>query len=49
LLTEWNQIRNLELDKVKALLKGDGFFDLRDIYKRREVEAAGLRYFGVGK
>lgn len=49
LLTEWNQIRNLELDKVKRLLKGDGFFDLRDIYKRREVEATGLRYFGVGK
>lgn len=49
LLTEWNQIRNLELDKVKTLLKGDAFFDLRDIYKRREVEAAGLRYFGVGK
>jgi UDPglucose 6-dehydrogenase len=49
LLTEWNQIRNLELDKVKNLLKGDAFFDLRDIYKRREVEAAGLRYFGVGK
>jgi UDPglucose 6-dehydrogenase len=49
LLTEWNQIRNLDLDKVKTLLKGDAFFDLRDIYKRREVEAAGLRYFGVGK
>jgi UDPglucose 6-dehydrogenase len=49
LLTEWNQIRNLELDKVKTLLKGNAFFDLRDIYKRREVEAAGLRYFGVGK
>jgi UDPglucose 6-dehydrogenase len=49
LLTEWNQIRALDLDKVKTLLKGDAFFDLRDIYKRREVEAAGLRYFGVGK
>jgi UDPglucose 6-dehydrogenase len=49
LLTEWNQIRNLELDKVKTLLKGDAFFDLRNIYKRREVEAVGLRYFGVGK
>jgi UDPglucose 6-dehydrogenase len=49
LLTEWNQLRNLELDKVKTLLKGDAFFDLRNIYKRHKVEATGLRYFGVGK
>jgi UDPglucose 6-dehydrogenase len=49
LLTEWNQFRNLDLARVKKLLTLPCFFDFRNIYKREEVEAAGLRYFGVGK
>ncbi|MDR2786287.1 MAG: UDP-glucose/GDP-mannose dehydrogenase family protein [Treponema sp.] len=49
LLTEWNQFRNLDLARVKKLLALPCFFDFRNIYKREEVEAAGLRYFGVGK
>jgi UDPglucose 6-dehydrogenase len=54
LVTEWNQFRNLDLARIKATLQSTGghdrpcFFDLRDIYKREEVESAGLRYFGVG-
>jgi UDPglucose 6-dehydrogenase len=49
LLTEWNQFRNLDLVRVKSLLALPRFFDLRNVYKREEVEAAGLSYFGVGK
>ncbi|MDR0628193.1 MAG: UDP-glucose/GDP-mannose dehydrogenase family protein [Treponema sp.] len=49
LLTEWNQLRNLDLSRVKSLLSLPCFFDLRNIYKREEVEAAGLRYYGVGQ
>jgi UDPglucose 6-dehydrogenase len=54
ILTPWNQYRNLDLDRVKKLLlvseQGPPcFFDLRNIYKREEVEGAGLRYFGVGR
>jgi UDPglucose 6-dehydrogenase len=49
ILTEWNQFRTLDLGRVKKLLNGTGFFDLRNIYVRHEVEAAGFRYFGVGQ
>jgi UDPglucose 6-dehydrogenase len=49
LLTEWNQFRNLDLERVKQTLALPCFFDLRNVYNREEVEAAGLRYFGVGK
>jgi UDPglucose 6-dehydrogenase len=49
LLTEWNQFRTLDLHRVKELLTLPYFFDLRNVYKREEAEAAGLRYFGVGK
>lgn len=47
-LTEWNQFRNLDLERVKKLLKEPNFFDLRNIYNRPLLEELGFRYFGVG-
>jgi UDPglucose 6-dehydrogenase len=49
IMTEWNQYRNLDLEKVKSLLKAPLFFDLRNVYKRDEVEKKGFTYFGVGQ
>ena len=49
LMTEWNQYRNLDLDRVKKLVKSPLFFDLRNVYKREDVEDKGFRYFAVGK
>jgi UDPglucose 6-dehydrogenase len=49
IVTEWNQFRNLDLGRVKNSMAGAFFFDLRNIYKRSEVEAAGFSYFGVGQ
>jgi UDPglucose 6-dehydrogenase len=48
ILTEWNQLRNLDLPRVKKLLALPYFFDLRNIYKPEEAENAGLRYTGIG-
>ena len=49
LMTEWNQFRNLDLERVKTLLKVPVFFDLRNVYKREDVESKGFRYFAVGR
>ena len=49
ILTEWNQFRNLDLDRVKKLLKSPQFFDLRNIYRRQDLEARGFTYYGVGQ
>jgi UDPglucose 6-dehydrogenase len=49
LVTEWNQLRTLDLDRVKALMRTPAFFDLRNVYKRAEVEGKGFSYFGVGR
>jgi UDPglucose 6-dehydrogenase len=49
IFTEWNQFRNIDLFKVRKSLVLPYFFDFRNIYKRKEVEAVGLRYFGTGK
>jgi UDPglucose 6-dehydrogenase len=47
--TAWNQFRNIDLVKVKESLVAPYFFDLRNIYKTEEAEAAGLRYIGIGR
>lgn len=49
ILTEWNQFRNLNLEKIKSFMKGNAFFDFRNIYKPDEVEAQGFVYVGVGQ
>jgi UDPglucose 6-dehydrogenase len=49
LVTEWNQLRNLDMEKVGALVKSRNFFDLRNVYKRADMEKAGFRYFAVGQ
>lgn len=49
LMTEWNQYRNLDLARVKGLLSSPVFFDLRNVYKREDLERAGFKYFAVGK
>jgi UDPglucose 6-dehydrogenase len=49
LLTEWHSFGNLDLRKIAQLLLEPFFFDLRNMYKREEIEAAGLKYFCVGQ
>lgn len=49
LLTEWNQFRTLDLQLLHQIMKDYWFFDLRNMYERIEVEAAGFRYEGVGR
>ena len=49
LITEWNEFRNLDLGKLKRVMKKPVLCDLRNIYDRDEVERAGLRHIGVGR
>ncbi|MDR3333650.1 MAG: UDP-glucose/GDP-mannose dehydrogenase family protein [Treponema sp.] len=48
-MTEWNQYRNLDLERVKGLLNRPVFFDLRNVYKRNTMEQKGFDYFAVGQ
>jgi len=49
IVTEWNQFRNLELDKLKRLLKEPYFFDLRNIYEPQKLKDKGFKYYCVGR
>ncbi len=49
IVTEWDAFRALDFARVKSLLKSPVLIDLRNIYNRAEIEAAGFSYTGVGR
>lgn len=49
IVTEWNEYRGLNMDKVADLLKAKCIVDLRNIYKLPDMEARGFRYISIGR
>jgi len=49
LITEWNQFRNLDLEKIKGLMHRPILVDLRNVYEPERVRTLGFEYRGVGR
>jgi UDPglucose 6-dehydrogenase len=49
LVTEWDVLRALDLKRLAREMAQPVFVDLRSVYPPEEVEAAGLRWFGIGR
>jgi UDPglucose 6-dehydrogenase len=49
IVTEWDEFRALDLDRIAAALRGKVLVDLRNVYDRGEAEEAGLTYYGIGR
>ena len=49
ILTEWNQFRALDLNKIKNLLNRPIIIDLRNIYNPKEVKNMGFEYYSLGR
>jgi len=49
LMTEWNQFRTLDFERLKTALRQPIFFDLRNVYEPDRVAAFGLRHISVGR
>lgn len=49
IVTEWNEFRLLDLERVKGLLTAPLIVDLRNIYKPDEIIKAGFNYYSVGR
>jgi UDPglucose 6-dehydrogenase len=49
LMTEWNQFRNLDLDRIKSALKTPVFVDLRNVYEPARMASLGFHYTSVGR
>ncbi len=49
IITEWNQFRALDLDRVKAAMTTPLMIDLRNIYEQSVMAEAGFDYHCVGR
>jgi UDPglucose 6-dehydrogenase len=49
IVTEWNEFRRLDLERIKGLLKTPVLIDMKNVYSPERVRALGFRYVGVGR
>ncbi len=49
IVTEWNEFRALDLERVKSSMKAPVMVDLRNIYDPDEMAEAGFRYTCIGR
>ena len=49
ILTEWDQFRALDIDRVKLLMRKPVVVDLRNIYRPDDMRARGFTYTSVGR
>ena len=49
LVTEWDEYRELDLERLADVMATPVFVDLRNVYSRAQVEAAGFIYEAVGR
>ena len=48
-MTEWNEFRQLDLDRIKKCMKEPVLLDGRNIYDPQELREMGFKYTGVGR
>lgn len=49
LITEWNEFRALDLERLRGLMASPVFVDLRNIYRPAEMRALGFDYSSIGR
>jgi len=49
IVTEWNEFREPDFDKMKSLMKSPVVFDGRNIYSPEHMRELGFTYFSIGR
>ncbi len=49
IVTEWNEFRALNLDRIEELMSRKCMVDMRNIYKIEEMKERGFQYISVGR
>jgi UDPglucose 6-dehydrogenase len=49
IMTEWNQFRNLDFERLKVIMKTPVLIDLRNVYDPDRVVRFGFHYISVGR
>jgi len=49
LVTEWNEFRNPDLERLRRAMRTPVLFDGRNVWDAQKVRAAGFTYYGIGR
>ena len=49
LVTEWDEFRALDMDRVKAVMKTPALVDLRNVYRPEDMARRGIAYTSIGR
>ena len=49
IVTEWNEFREPDFERMRSLLKAPVVFDGRNIYSPEQMRALGFTYFSIGR
>ncbi|MNY68542.1 UDP-glucose 6-dehydrogenase TuaD [compost metagenome] len=49
LVTEWNEFRSLDLERLKVAMQTPIFVDLRNVYRPHEMRRHGFTYVSIGR
>lgn len=49
IVTEWSDFKDVDLTKIKSLMKLPNIVDGRNIFEKGEMEKFGFKYIGVGR
>jgi len=49
IMTEWNEFRSLDLQKIKKIMKGNIILDTRNILDMDELSSLGFVYDNIGR
>jgi UDPglucose 6-dehydrogenase len=48
-VTEWNQFRRLDIDRLKQLMREPNIIDLRNLYEPETMRSKGFKYLAMGR
>jgi len=48
-ITEWNQFRRLDMDRLKQVMREPNIIDLRNLYEPETMRNAGFKYLAMGR
>jgi UDPglucose 6-dehydrogenase len=48
-VTEWNEFRHPDFDRMKKLMKTPVIFDGRNVFDPRSMRERGFTYYGIGR
>lgn len=49
IITEWNEFRQLDLEKIKKVMRTPFILDGRNIYEPERMKKLGFKYLGIGR